>query len=679
MGELTRAKDWSKTSLGNAETWPQSLRTTLSILLRSDFPMFLFWGPDSICFYNDAYRQILGKEGKHPTILGMNGAGAWPEIWTTIKPWIDIVLNESKALWKEDLLVPIYRNGKLDDVYWTFSYSPITDESGSTAGVFVTVVETTDKINIIKRLGESEQDLQSLVLQAPIGICVIDAYTRVVEIVNDSFIEIAGNEEISGKLYEDAFAGAKSNYDSAYREVVEMGKSVYADEVKLKLVRHKKEEVIYVTFVYEPVKDMHGVVKKVAIWAFENTRQVMARQKVEETVAARTIELKQLNESLKKSEERYHLMVAEVQDYAILYLNPDGIVENWNLGAQKIKGYSASEIIGKNFSTFYTEEDRKNNLPNTLLERARQSGRAMQEGWRVRKDQSLFWASVVITAVHNDERKVIGFSKVTHDLTEKKIADDQLKMNTVELEQKNTELERMNKELESFAYISSHDLQEPLRKIRIFSSQILERESDNLSDSGKLKVNRMQDAAQRMQVLIEDLLSYSRTNIAERKFEAVDFNKIVDEVKEDLSEELLQKHAIIETKDTCEVTVIPFQFRQLLFNLISNSLKFSGNTDTPRIVVKCKIDYGVDLNNSLLNDDTRYFHLSVADNGIGFEPEYSQKIFEVFQRLHGKHEYKGTGIGLAIVKKIVENHNGIITASGEPGKGATFDIYFPQD
>ena len=267
------------------------------------------------------------------------------------------------------------------------------------------------------------------------------------------------------------------------------------------------------------------------------------------------------------------------------------------------------------------------------------------------------------------------------DIQDQKMFSDELekqvKDRTGELVQKNIELEKMNKELQSFAYISSHDLQEPLRKIQTFSTQIIEKEFHNLSEPGKDKFQRMQNAAKKMQTLIEDLLLYSRTNNAERKFEKTDLNRIVEEVKEDLKEELLQKHATIEATEMCEVNIIPFQFRQLMNNLISNSLKFSNAIHPPHIKIKSEIDEGINLKNEKLTKKIKYCHISISDNGIGFDPQYRERIFEVFQRLHGENQYIGTGIGLAIVKKIVENHNGIITAKGELNKGATFDIYFP--
>jgi signal transduction histidine kinase/CHASE3 domain sensor protein len=256
--------------------------------------------------------------------------------------------------------------------------------------------------------------------------------------------------------------------------------------------------------------------------------------------------------------------------------------------------------------------------------------------------------------------------------------EEKVNERTAELNTKNIELQKMNKELQSFAYISGHDLQEPLRKIQTFAARIVEKEEKNLSENGKDYFKRMQNAAERMKTLINDLLTYSRTATADRKFEMTDLNKIIAEVKEDLKEELIEKQATIETIELCPVTIIPFQFRQLMHNLIGNALKFSNTQTPPHIKIKCEIETGIKLGYEKLSPQTRYCHISISDNGIGFEQQYAEKIFEVFQRLHGKSEYEGTGIGLAIVKRIVENHEGIITATGELNKGATFDIYIPE-
>ncbi|HMH23006.1 MAG TPA: ATP-binding protein [Puia sp.] len=257
------------------------------------------------------------------------------------------------------------------------------------------------------------------------------------------------------------------------------------------------------------------------------------------------------------------------------------------------------------------------------------------------------------------------------------IANKELAFQNEEKGKRAEELVLVNTELLAFNYISSHDLQEPLRKIQTLAGRILEKETQNLSDAGKDYFHRIQSAAGRMRQLIEDLLVYSRTNIAERKFEKIDLNIIIEEVKAELKENIEEKHAIIEATEMCEMNLIPFQFRQLMHNLIRNALKFSSPKRPPHILIKSRIVKGNKLNNAKLVGAKSYCHISVTDNGIGFEPEYKDRIFEVFQKLHSREEYEGTGIGLAIVKKIVENHNGIVTATSQLNKGATFDIYIP--
>ena len=259
------------------------------------------------------------------------------------------------------------------------------------------------------------------------------------------------------------------------------------------------------------------------------------------------------------------------------------------------------------------------------------------------------------------------------------IANKELVFQNEEKEKRAAELVIANKELMAFTYISSHDLQEPLRKIQTFVTIILEKEVQNLSENGRYNFPRMQLAAGRMQQLIDDLLAFSRINATELKFEKTELNAIIEEVKTELKDTIQEKHATIEVTELCSVNIIAFQFRQLMYNLISNALKFSNPGIPAHIIIKSRIIKGNELNNKKFSPEKNYCHITVKDNGIGFEPHFNERIFGVFQKLHSKEEYGGTGIGLAIVKKIVENHNGIIIATGELKKGATFDIYFPDN
>lgn len=387
--------------------------------------------------------------------------------------------------------------------------------------------------------------------------------------------------------------------------------------------------------------------------------------------------VKKRTDELVESEERYHRMIAEIQDYAILLLDTNGVIQNWNIGAEKIKGYTASEIVGKNFREFYTPADRDRQLPETLLNEARINGKANHEGWRIKKDGSKFWSSVVITALHDKANNVIGFSKVTRDLTEKKLNDDKLREQSRQLEAKNKELDKMNQELSSFVYVSSHDLQEPLRKIQTFSSYILHFEKDRLSPKGKDFFNRLDTTAGRMKTLIHDLLVYSRTNATQSGLTPTPLDTFLQGAKDELKELIEEKRAIIECDALPELNVIPFQFQQLFTNVLGNSLKYAKKDVPPRIVIKAGMTQGSSINDKAAIPDASYHHISFADNGIGFTPSNNQKIFEIFNRLHTKEEYDGTGIGLAICKKIAENHQGIISAEGKPQEGAVIHLYIP--
>jgi PAS domain S-box-containing protein len=387
------------------------------------------------------------------------------------------------------------------------------------------------------------------------------------------------------------------------------------------------------------------------------------------------IELMQKNAELIKNEERFHKMTELVEDYAILMLDRNGYIQNWNKGAEKIKGYKAEEIIGKHFRIFYTAEDQKSGLPERLIEKALREGKATHEGWRARKNGENFWGYIVITALYDEQKEVFGFSKVTRDLTEKRQADLMLQQSAENLRQKNQELEQTNKELESFSYVASHDLQEPLRKIKTFTNFILNNDNDNFSATTQDYFQRIMSAADRMQHLIEALMNFSRIGSTSPLFEQINLNDVLEEAKKDLFDIISEKKATIESGPLPSLRGVFLQVQQVFSNILSNSLKYCKMNEPPVIKISAEL---VDAEKISPESPVKKFHkISFVDNGIGFEQQYVERIFELFQRLHGRKEYPGTGIGLAICKKIVQNHDGFINASGELGKGARFDIYLP--
>ncbi len=299
--------------------------------------------------------------------------------------------------------------------------------------------------------------------------------------------------------------------------------------------------------------------------------------------------------------------------------------------------------------------------------------------FKVREMFNLFaeLISFHLTAIEQDVANKTILKEKTHLLEKTKIEKNQVEKLNSDIEkkliQKNISLEKMNSELEAFNYISSHDLQEPLRKIQLFTDTIEREEAANLSERGKAAFHKIKTSAFRMQNLINDLLIYSKTKFDDRKFELKDLNTIARDVIEDLTNEFENKNVTFDIQELGKLSVIEFQFRQLLYNLINNSLKFASAERNLIITVSAQITNG---EREKLSPLSKYHKITISDNGIGFDQSYSEKIFGLFQALHTK-SLKSTGIGLTIVKRIVENHNGFIKAEGTLNQGAKFSIFIP--
>jgi two-component system sensor kinase FixL len=271
-------------------------------------------------------------------------------------------------------------------------------------------------------------------------------------------------------------------------------------------------------------------------------------------------------------------------------------------------------------------------------------------------------------ADYSDE--IIGEHAVlvnSRDITDRKIAENQLRAFTARLEQS-------NRELQDFAYVASHDLQEPLRKVQAFGDRLNKKYGEALGDEGRDYVKRMRDAADRMQILINDLLTFSRVTTKAQPFSPVDLNKIANEVISDLEVKIEETGATVEVLDLPTIDADPLQMRQLLQNLIGNALKFRRPDTAPHVKI-----YRFEDEEDIHQTQTFYpfIKFAVEDNGIGFEEKYLDRIFTVFQRLHGRTEFEGSGVGLAVCRKIAERHGGSLTARSTPGKGSTFIASLP--
>jgi PAS domain S-box-containing protein len=413
-----------------------------------------------------------------------------------------------------------------------------------------------------------------------------------------------------------------------------------------------------------------------------------------------------LDNAIRQSEESFRLLVKSVKDYGILLLDPQGRVVSWNEGAERIKGYTADEILGSSFKRFYPEEAIAAGFPERELKVAAADGRFEDENWRLRKDGSRYWANVVITALYNDQGQLIGFAKVTRDLTARREAEEQARKLAAEEAQhaeasrRSEELAKLNerlhsananletalraaetsreaaeqfaaamteayRQLDQFAYVASHDLKAPLRGIGNLAQWIQEDLGERLSGDSAEHLRLLQGRVQRMEALIDGILAYSRAGRVTSRREKVDTGALVREVidfiaaPDDVAIEVPDRLPVLETE------LLPLQ--QVLMNLIGNAVKYSS-AERP--------DARVVIESQPAGDGAIEF--VVRDNGPGIAPEFHEKVWGIFQTLASRDKVEGTGVGLAVVKKIVEARGGRVSMQSTPGQGATFRFTWPE-
>ena len=374
--------------------------------------------------------------------------------------------------------------------------------------------------------------------------------------------------------------------------------------------------------------------------------------------------------TLQSGDYAYRVLIEEFGEGAV-NLTEEGLIVYTNTYFYELIKLPYENVIGNSFFDFIHPDSKQ--TFNDLF--------ALAMKGRSKGEINLLVNETVIPvyiSLASLQPKLATVGIIISDLTEKKKNEEVILKYQQELEAKNLELMQSNTDLASFTYIASHDLREPLRKIQTFSNRILDKEYNVFSSGTKNYFDRILAATTRMQNLITALLNYSRTNTSEIIYIPTDLNTIVQEEKNSLSELIETTGTVIEISSLPTVDIIPEQFNQLFSNLIINAIKYRKRDVRPVIKIDAHREHANEIPvNDVSLENTEYWHIKIADNGIGFEQQYADKIFELFQRLHGKSEFEGTGIGLAICKRIVQNHHGFITAVGEPGVGSAFNIYLP--
>jgi PAS domain S-box-containing protein len=384
----------------------------------------------------------------------------------------------------------------------------------------------------------------------------------------------------------------------------------------------------------------------------ESNRDISAKREAEES-------RRQSEERNHLNEIRFRLLIDAVKDYAIISLDANGLVTSWNSGAQRLRGYSAEEIVGQHVRRLYLKEDIERGKLEEELRRAAAEGHVEEEGWRVRKDGSRFWAEVVTTALRDSRGELVGFVKIDKDITSRRASEEQIQKLNVELTKRVDELGSVNRELESFSYSVSHDLRAPLRHVDGFARILREEHSAKLTPETIRYLDRILTAATHMGQLIDDLLNLAKIGRLELRRERSQIAGLVKQAIAELPAEAKERNIEWWVEPLPELNCDARLLKLIFANLLSNAVKFTRKQENALIEVGSRVTDGQPT-------------IFVRDNGVGFDMQYADKLFGVFQRLHRQEDFEGTGIGLATVRRIVRRHGGEIWVESQVNSGSTF-------
>ena len=647
MGERIRTYPWAHTPLGEPHSWPQGLRTAVRIMLTTQHPVFIFWGLEHVCLYNDAYCRSLGPE-KHPSILGAPGREAWEEIWPIIRPQIEQVMRGEGATWHQNQLVPIIRHGELQEVYWTYSYGPIDEPAfpHGVGGVLVICTETTEQVRAEQRLAAERERFVQLFDQAPTFLALLRGPDHVIELANPGYLKLIGHRPVVGRKVADALPeAAAQGYVALLDEVYRTGKpfSALGAKYAVQASPDGPPDERYLDFVYQPITDTDGSISGVLVQGVDVTSRAVADRAL----------------ALDRARLDYATRLSGV---GFWYCDLPFDELQWD---ERVKDHfffpPTARITIDNFYARIHEEDRdatreaidasiRNRAPYDIVYRTvHPTTRAVK------------WIRALGGTDYASDGTPTHFDGVTVDVSAQKLDQQQLAM-------LNHQLLEQDRRKDEFIATLSHELRNPLAPIRTAAKLLT---TPNLAPA---QLQRAQGIIERqvthMALLLDDLLDVARITQGKLQLKkaSVALFDVVDAAVEAVRPTLNGKNHHLLMSLPSEPVLLdadPVRLSQILSNLLTNAAKYSDPGSHIELA-------------GTVHGDT--LTLSVKDNGIGIAPESMTGIFEMFSQIDvatGRAD-GGLGIGLALVKGLTELHGGSVEArSPGLGSGSEFIVRLP--
>ncbi|MCY1037199.1 ATP-binding protein [Corallococcus sp. BB11-1] len=687
MARRMREFDWAHCPVGPVAQWPQSLRTAVSICLASRHPIEIWWGPQFARLYNDAYRPILGAH-KHPQFLGRPGWECWGEIWDVIGPMLESVRATGKATWSEDFPLMMWRNGYLEETYFTFSYAPLWNEDGTVGGIFCACAETTPRLLSERRL----RLLRDLGAQTAMSATatVKEACEHAMRTLSGGIADVSfallyqlSPDDAEARLVASMgfAAGGPERVamgeggDWPFAEVVRTQRPVRVDLLEaeapwpggawpepsrealvLPLFRSGESALQgFIVMGVNPRRSLDDAYRDFFELSAGHVATTLSSARVYEERARLLLREQAALAEAERQRSRLESLFLQAPAGICVLRGTDHVYDFANPRYVELVG--GRDVVGKPLREALPE---LKEIIVPLLDRVYATGEPFFGDelrvplLRAGQVQDYFF-NLIYQPIYDPSGTIEGISVIAFEVTEQVHARQQAERLT-------QELKVTNQDLDQFAYVASHDLKAPLRGIASLSEWIEEGLADKMSDETRHQMGLLRGRVHRLEALINGILSYSRVSRTREKLETVDVGTLLAESRDLLAPRPEASIVIGGGMPTLQVERVPLQ--QVFLNLMSNALKHAGRADA-RIEIACA-------------DADAFYDFTLKDNGPGIDPRFHDRIWGIFQTLEARDKVEGTGIGLSVVKKIVETRGGRVAIESELGAGATFHVYWPK-